>query len=122
MSYGGLRLWVFNQRSDYISYRKGKQSGMTPARLELLRNVGFEFVLGQKILSADDERWQMRLNELRDHGEKWGTFNVKQSHYPSLYTWIQHQKAKLRGKKSSLKKEREATLRSIGFLDKRTQL
>ena len=104
MSYGGLGLWVFNQRSDYNSYRKGKQSGMTHARLELLSAAGFEFELGQKILSAADERWQMRMDELREYGEKWGTFDVKQSRNPSLYNWIQHQKAKLRGKKSPLKK------------------
>lgn len=122
MSYGGLGLWVLNQRSDYNSYRKGKQSGMTPARLELLKNVGFEFELGQKILSAADERWQMRLNELKEYKEKWGTFIVKQHHNPSLYNWIQHQKTKLQGKKFSMKKEREAALRSIGFLGNSTQL
>lgn len=116
MSYGGLGLWVFNQRSDYNSYRKGKQSGMTHARLELLSAAGFEFELGQKILSAADERWQMRMDELREYGEKWGTFDVKQSRNPSLYNWIQHQKAKLRGKKSPLKKEREAALSAIDFL------
>jgi hypothetical protein len=120
MSYGGLGLWVFNQRSDYNSYKKWKQCGMTPARLELLRDVGFEFELGQKILSAADERWQMRMNELRDYEGKWGTFNVRQSHNPSLYNWIQTQKAKLQGKK--LKKEREDALRSIGFLNNSTQL
>ena len=120
MSYGGLGLWVFNQWSDYNSYRKGKQCGMTPARLELLGDAGFEFELGQKILSAADERWQMRMNELREYEREWGTFLVRQSHNPSLYNWIQTQKAKLQGKK--LKKEREDALRSIGFLDNSAQL
>jgi hypothetical protein len=55
MSYGGLGLWVLNQRSDYNSYRKGKQSGVTPERLELLKTVGFEFDFGQKMLSAADD-------------------------------------------------------------------
>ncbi len=95
---------------------------MTLARLELLRAAGFEFELGQKILSAADERWQMRMDELREYRDKYGTFNVKQSHNPSLYNWIQHQKAKLQGKKSPLKKEREAALRNIGFLNKSSQL
>mmetsp|Transcript_16313 Transcript_16313/g.35243 ORF Transcript_16313/g.35243 Transcript_16313/m.35243 type:complete len:572 (-) Transcript_16313:20-1735(-) len=119
MSYGGLGLWVFNQRAHYNSFLKGKQSGMTPSRLELLKNIGFEFDLGKKILSAADERWQMRLNELKEYEEKWGSFNVKQNHNSSLYNWCQHQKAKLQGKKSSLKKAREDALRSIGFLDTR---
>ena len=114
MSYGGLGLWVFNQRADYNSYRKGKQSGMTPARLGLLNNIGFEFDLGKKILSAADERWQLRLDELKEYKEKWGTFNVKKSHNPSLYNWCQHQKAQRR--KGPLKQEREEALRSIGFI------
>ncbi|KAL7528498.1 hypothetical protein ACHAWF_002586 [Thalassiosira exigua] len=69
MSYGGLGLWVYNQRAHYNSYRKGKRSkeGMTPARLELLTNIGFEFNLGMKIRSAAEERWQKRLEELSDY-------------------------------------------------------
>jgi len=121
MSYGSLGLWVFNQRAHYNSYRKGNKSHMTPARLELLRNIGFEFDLGKKISSAADERWQMKLDELKRYKEKWGTFNVKQRHDPTLYNWGGHLKkcyrAKLQGKKSSLSKEREDALRTIGFLD-----
>lgn len=119
VSCGNLGLWVLSQRAHYNSYRKGKQSGMTPDRLELLKNIGFEFDLGQKIISAADERWQMRLKELKEYEESTKTFNVKQSHNPSLYNWCQHQKAKLQGKISPLKKEREEALRSIGFLDSR---
>ena len=115
MSYGGLGLWVFNQRAHYNSYRKENQSSMTPARLELLNNIGFEFDLGQKILSAADERWQTRLNELKEYENEWGSFKVKQTRNPSLYNWCQHQKHQR--KKSSLKKEREDALRAIGFLD-----
>lgn len=117
MSYGGLGLWVFNQRKNYNSYRKGKQSGITPDRIELLKNIGFQFDLGQKILSEADERWQMRLNELEDYKKRHGSFSVKQSHNPSLYNWCQQQKAKLQGRKSPMKKEREDALRSIGFLE-----
>mmetsp|Transcript_37453 Transcript_37453/g.79000 ORF Transcript_37453/g.79000 Transcript_37453/m.79000 type:complete len:567 (+) Transcript_37453:18-1718(+) len=121
MSYGGLGLWVFNQRAHYNTFRKGKKSHMTPMRIILLRNIGFEFDLGKKIRSAADERWQTRLDELLQYHEKWGTFNVKQKDNPSLYYWCQHQKrcyrATLQGKKSPLSKERESALRSVGFLD-----
>lgn len=109
MSYGKLGLWVFNQRSDY------HRGTMMSDRVELLKTVGFEFELGQKILSAADECWQMRMNDLKEYKETWGSFNVKQIHNPSLYNWIQHQKANLQRKK--LKKEREDALRSIGFLE-----
>ena len=115
MSYGGLGLWVFNQRKNYNLYKKGKQSGITSSRVELLQSIGFEFDLGQKIQSAADERWQMRLNELKTYKETYGSFNVKQSDDPSLYNWCKHQQAKLR--KTSLKKKREDALRSIGFID-----
>ncbi|KAL7541451.1 hypothetical protein ACHAXR_013267 [Thalassiosira sp. AJA248-18] len=118
MSYGGLGLWVFNQRAHYSSYRKGKQSGITTARLEMLRNIGFEFDLGEKIRSAADERWQTRLNEVKEYEEEWGTFNIKQSHNPSLYNWCQHQKKCWRN--SNLKEERREALQSIGFLDGRS--
>lgn len=114
MSYGGLGLWVFNQRADCHSYQKGKQSGMTPERLDMLKDIGFEFDLGKKIQSAADERWKMRFNELKEYGEKWGTIKVKQTHNPSLYTWCQNQKACW--KRSKLKREREKSLQSIGFL------
>jgi len=115
MSYGGLGLWVFNQRSDYNAYKKGKQSGMTPARLELLQKIGFVFDLGQRITSEADARWQARLKELKEYEEKWGTFQVKQSHNLTLYNWCQHQRAMLQRKQ--LKKEREDALRSLGFLN-----
>lgn len=115
MSYGGLGLWVFNQRSEYNSYRKGKQSGMTQTRFDLLEKIGFEFGLGQRITSEADERWLLRLNELKEYVEKWGTFQVKQSHNPTLFNWCQYQKAMLQRKR--LKKEREDTLRSLGFFN-----
>ena len=115
ISYGGLGLWVLNQRSDYNSYRKGKQSGMTSARLNLLRSIGFEFDLGRKITSEADKRWQLRLNELKQYSEEWGTFQVKQNHNPTLYNWCQHQKATLQRKQ--LKNERKDALQSLGFLN-----
>jgi len=118
MSYGELGLWVFNQRNNYNSYMKGKQSGMTPSRIQLLENIGFEFDLGKKILSAADERWQMRLNELKECKAKTGSFGVKQSDNASLYNWCQHQKARIR--KSSLKKERLDALIDIGFIEEDT--
>mmetsp|Transcript_17780 Transcript_17780/g.32138 ORF Transcript_17780/g.32138 Transcript_17780/m.32138 type:complete len:327 (+) Transcript_17780:115-1095(+) len=122
MNYGPLGSWVFNQRAHYNnSYQKGKKSHMTPTRLELLRNIGFEFELGKKIRSAADERWQTRLDELKEYEEKWGTFSVKQNHNPTLYNWCQHQRrcyrARLQGKKSPLNKEREDALQSVGFLN-----
>ena len=71
ISHGGLGLWVLNQRA--------KQSGMTTARKEALKSIGFEFDLGSKIRSAADERWLMRLNELKEYHDKWATFSVKQN-------------------------------------------
>ncbi len=121
MSYGGLGLWVFNQRAHYNSYRKGKPSHMTPSRLEKLKSIGFEFDLGRKLLSAADERWQSRLNELKQYREQFGTLRVQKSKNPSLYNWCQNQKASYRAKlkrhHSPLKKEREQALRDMGFLD-----
>jgi len=121
MSYGGLGLWVFNQRAYYNSYRKGKPSHMTPARLEKLKSIGFEFDLGRKLLSAADERWQSRLNELKEYREQFGTLRVQKSKNPCLYNWCQNQKAsyraKFKGRHSPLKKEREQALRYLGFLD-----
>eukprot|EP00984_Skeletonema_dohrnii_P014666 scaffold6187_cov113-Skeletonema_dohrnii-CCMP3373.AAC.2 len=121
MSYGGLGLWVFNQRAYYNSYRRGQSSHMTESRLQMLESIGFAFDLGQQISSAADERWRNRLTELKDYAEQWGTLNVKQSRNPSLYNWCQRQKAcyraKREGKKSPLTAEREDALRSIGFLE-----
>ncbi|KAL7447117.1 hypothetical protein ACHAXM_010554 [Skeletonema potamos] len=121
MSYGGLGLWVFNQRAHYNSFRRGQSSHMTESRLQMLEAIGFAFDLGQRISSAADERWRNRLKELKEYFEKWGTLNVKQSRNPSLYNWCQRQKAcyraKLEGKKSPLTVEREDALRSIGFLE-----
>lgn len=114
-------MWVFNQRAHYNSYRKGKKSLMTPGRLALLKSIGFEFDLGKKIRSAAEERWQRRLDELKEYETKWGTFNVKQRHNPTLYNWCGHQRrcyrAKLQGKNSPLNTEREDALKAIGFLD-----
>lgn len=121
MSFGGLGLWVFNQRAHYNSYRRGQSSHMTESRLQMLESIGFTFDLGQQISSAADERWHSRLSELKEYLDEWGTLNVKQSRNPSLYNWCQRQKAccrdKLEGKKSPLTGEREDALRSIGFLE-----
>ena len=121
MSYGGLGLWVFNQRAYYKSYCQGQSSHMTESRLQMLEDIGFAFDLGQRISSAADERWRDRLVELKEYLEDWGTLNVKQSRNPSLYNWCQRQKAchraKLEGKKSPLTNEREDALRSIGFIE-----
>ena len=121
MSFGGLGLWVFNQRAHYNSYRRGQSSHMTESRLQMLESIGFAFDLGQQISSAADERWHNRLSELKEYSEEWGTLNVKQSRNPGLYNWCQRQKAcfraKLQGKKSPLTAEREDALRSIGFLE-----
>lgn len=117
VSYGGLGLWVLNQRTHYNSYRKGKKpaGGMTDARVEMLKFCGFEFDLGEQISQQADERWQKRLNELQEYKKKWGTFKVKQGHNPSLYNWCMNAKAML--KNSKMKKERKDALRSIGYLD-----
>ena len=121
MSRGALGLWVFNQRAHYNNFRKGKQSHMTEDRLAMLEAIGFEFDLGKKILSAADERWQSRLNELKQYEEEFGTFNVKQSKNPPLFNWCQHQKAcyraNLQGKSSPLNKKREEALKCIGFFE-----
>ena len=121
MSYGGLGLWVFNQRAYYNSCLRGQSSHMTESRLQMLEAIGFTFDLGQQISSAADERWRNRLAELKEYLEKWGTLNVKQSRNRSLYNWCQRQKAvyraKLEGKKSPLTVEREDALRSTGILE-----
>lgn len=121
MSYGNLGLWVFNQRAHYNSYQRGQKSHLTESRLQMLQAIGFAFDLGQQISSAADERWRSRLSELKEYAESFGTLNVRQSHNPSLYNWVQRQKAcyrsKLEGKKSPLTAEREDALRAIGFLD-----
>lgn len=122
MSHGALGLWVFNQRAAYNNYRKGKPSQMTAERAELLRSIGFEFYFGKRLKSAADDRWGVRLEELRVYQLKTGHLNVKQSENPSLYNWVQHQKkcyrASLQGKKSpSLKKVREEALQSIGLIE-----
>ena len=114
MSYGNLGLWVFNQRAHYKSFRKNKTSGMTETRVAMLKEIGFEFDLGQKIRSAADQRWQMRLNELKEYKETWGTLSVKQMHNPALYNWCQNQKSSR--KNSNLKKPRDEALKSIGFI------
>jgi len=94
---------------------------MTESRLQMLQAIGFAFDLGQQISSAADERWRSRLSELKEYAESFGTLNVRQSHNPSLYNWVQRQKAcyrsKLEGKKSPLTAEREDALRAIGFLE-----
>ena len=115
LSYGGLGLWVSNQRAHYSSFQRGKKSGITPERIDMLERIGFQFKHGAKIRSDADERWQMRLDELKQYAAEHGTLSVKQSHNPPLYNWCNHQKKCW--KNSELNDEREEALRSIGFVD-----
>jgi hypothetical protein len=87
---------------------------MTQERIDLLNNLGFEWIV--RGIS-----WDRQLNNFKSFREEYGHSNVPANHpkYPKLHVWINFQRYQYsrmkRGKKSLLTPARVKVLDSIGF-------
>lgn len=109
-----LARWVKRQRYQYKLMLEGKQSTMTPERVEVLDKVGF-------IWDSQSAAWYERLSELKNFKKANSHTNVPSSfeQNPRLATWVKCQRRQYRlyqaGKANNMTKLRISELESIGF-------
>lgn len=68
-----------------------------------------------KRAEIEDEKWRLKLAELKEHRAKHNSFTVQRKHNASLEHWIWKQRNTWR--KNELSEERRNLLESIGFFD-----
>ena len=113
-----LSKWVINQRSQFRLMNEGKPSYMTPKRLNLLIQIGFEWSIDRMA----HKKWQDRFEELCNFRELNGHCNVpfKYKENKKLGKWVDNQRYQYKmlaeGRKSYLTAERIECLEKIGFI------
>ncbi|CAJ1932822.1 unnamed protein product [Cylindrotheca closterium] len=117
--YKSLESWLTNNQTEYNNIQRGMESSrLKDERIAQLESIGFKFSLP----AGSVERWNKRVQELKDFKEEHGHFQVPKSSetYKSLRTWLQKSQTEYnkiqKGIKSHLlTDERIAQLESIGF-------
>ena len=80
--YNDLARWVRQQQNEYRYWKEGRPSSMFPAKVEKLREVGFEF----KYISMEE-----RIQALLKFKDVHGHYNIPENH-PTLGQWMVKQK------------------------------
>jgi hypothetical protein len=95
-----LNRWVRRQRSEKKLYDREERSGITPARIQALENLGFAW----DVLEA---LWMHRLSELADYKYIHGHCNVPSSYSENtkLAAWVNKQR---REKNDRLQKQKQS--------------
>jgi hypothetical protein len=109
-----LANWVTTQRVNYRWHKDGKQSPMSPFRIQELECLGLEW-------DSQDAVWVERLSELADYRRIHGHCNVPHgySENTKLALWVSKQRQRyklhLKGETSSMTPFRIQALESLGF-------
>eukprot|EP00804_Cyclotella_cryptica_P008840 CCRYP_013062-RA/>CCRYP_013062-RA protein AED:0.06 eAED:0.06 QI:124/1/1/1/1/1/4/548/592 len=116
-----LGAFVSNLRSEYRKYSKGQNSFLTPKRIQILEDLGFQWVARKGVAAnggdAVDEAtlWETRFTELKGYKERFGDCNVPKRwrENPSLADWVEKQRQQY--KRSSLSTNKIRDLDALGF-------
>jgi hypothetical protein len=128
----GLSRWTIHQRLQYHKRKGGKQSPITPERIEKLENLGFEWTVPTgrpKVVDRppkESRRRRRRGIPWETHLEKWIDFQSTRGHAhvslrenAGLYLWVRQQRLQYQqwkgGKESAMTLERIEKLESSGF-------
>lgn len=109
-----LASWVAEQRKQYKLLQIGKQSSITPQRIDLLNSLDFAW-------NAQEAAWEKHIEDLKSYKEEYGDCLVPLNHpdYPKLGLWVKEQRRHYtllrQGKPSHMTEERAQTLQKIGF-------
>lgn len=84
-----LSAWVVRQRSEYAKFRQQEPSSMTVERIRKMQQLKISLSAKKQVTSKSlrDERWTLRLNQLRDFKTKHGHLNVPVTE-TSLGPWV----------------------------------
>ena len=102
------------QDSDHSSSSLSLSARMTPERIALLEDIGFDW-------NPLETRWREMLEQLVEYRYRTGNFNVAATaEYRSLRNWVRSQREAYwkhqKGLPSTITEERIAMLNDIGFL------
>jgi hypothetical protein len=109
-----LAYWVSNQRKQYHLHREGKESLISPTRIQELESLGFDW-------GIRTAAWEDRLRQLADYHKIHGHCNVPHNYSKTnkLSWWVSSQRTQYRlhqeGKKSLITLSRIQELESLGF-------
>ena len=109
-----LASWVAEQRKQYKLRQDGKNSSITPKRIELLNEIGFAW-------NAQEAAWERHLTDLKGFKEEFGDCLVPLEHpkYPKLGLWVKEQRRHYtlmkQSKPSHMTEERARALNTVGF-------
>lgn len=107
----GLSNWVRTQRSSWANLREGKRTFLTPHRIHLMKQIGFDWhPRGRDMLT-----FQERLQQLTKYKTARGDCNVPQKYNeePGLGGWVLHIRRMYLNDK--LDDNRIAALEELGF-------
>jgi hypothetical protein len=113
--HGALARWTKRQRYQYKLMKDGKQSTMTPARVEDLNGLGFAW-------NSHEATWNERFDELHRFSLAHGHCSIPSCYEPNqkLATWAKCQRRQYKllvsGNKSNMTWRRVARLEEIGFV------
>jgi len=115
-----IRYWVRKIRKEYQKLQSGKESTLTAMQMKRLSDIGFDFnphgINGNK---SHKERWESRLQALKEYKARKGDFTLNEREDPKMYHIILNirkaYKAREKGAKNGLTDERIAQLEEIGF-------
>lgn len=116
---GLCRRWVERNRREYRKLRNGEESKLTAVRMRKLNDAGFIF--NPRDISVNmsfKDRWEARLQSLKDYKERHGDFAFRQEEYKlsRIITKVRVQyKQRQKGIHNGLSDERIAQLEEIGF-------
>ncbi|KAI2512223.1 hypothetical protein MHU86_2099 [Fragilaria crotonensis] len=109
-----LASWVAEQRKQYKLLQDGKNSSITPRRIELLNKIGFAW-------NAQEAAWEKHITDLKAFKEEYGDCLVPLNHpkYPKLGLWVKEQRRHYtlmkQEKPSHMTEERARALDAVGF-------
>jgi len=109
-----LASWVAEQRKQYKLLKDGKNSSITPKRIELLEELDFAW-------NAQEAAWERHISDLKKFRDDYGDCLVPLNHpkYPKLGLWVKEQRRHYtlmkQGKPSHMTEERARALDDVGF-------
>jgi hypothetical protein len=109
-----LASWVAEQRKQYKLLKDGKNSSITPKRIELLDDLEFAW-------NAQEAAWERHINDLKKFRDDYGDCLVPLNHpkYPKLGLWVKEQRRHYtlmkQDKPSHMTDERARALDDVGF-------
>jgi hypothetical protein len=111
----GLGVWVRNQRREYKRLERGEKSTLTTARLQALRDLGFEWYRSHK------DAWESRYQELSEYYQQHDNSNVPEDYADNFHLgqWCMNQRTAYKryahGEPTALTADRIQLLEEVDF-------